>query len=199
MASLNQIPAAPALGISASRVGAEAVLPGDSRMPTDARKAQSPNTTAGVGIEAMRGSNPNLSPVPPNPSGAGGILGTLRGSAIVPRPAASPSNSGSPRSRSHPPSNPPSNPQLGAPAPSQAPYPVALRTPPAGSQPLGTSSDGLRPSAQRLPPTKLGIGPPPRGPAFQPVEPRVRRTWLVIAILLVIAAAVALAIAVIGT
>jgi hypothetical protein len=75
-----------------------------------------------------------------------------------------------------------------------------LRTPPAGSQPLETSSDGLRGSGQRLPLTKLGVGAPvPRGPAFQPVPRRTRRTWLVVAILLVIAAGVALAIAVIGT
>jgi hypothetical protein len=239
------IPAAPALGISASRVGAQAMLPGDSRMPTDTRRAQSPNAPpgpgtgvgtgigTGIGNDARRPSNPNLAPFAPSASG-GSISGTLRGSAVGPRPVAPPSHPSSPlpshppshpgvqRSRTNSPSSPPSNPALGGPASSQgdprprahspsnpAPggpasnagqYPLPPRTAPAGSQPLETSSDGLRASAHRTPPTRLGVGPPvPRPPAFQPVPRRTRRTWLVVAILLVIAAAAALAIALTGT
>jgi len=236
IASLNQIPAAPALGISASRVGAQAVLPGDSRMPTDTRHAQSPNAApgpgpgggtgggTGVGNDARRPSNPNLAPFAPGASGS--ISGTLRGSAVGPRPVLPPSHPpshpGMQRSPASSPSGPPSNPALGGPAsspgdprprahsPSTPPpggpasnagqYPSPPRTAPAGSQPLETSSDGLRASAHRTPPTRLGVGPPiPRPPAFQPVPRRTRRTWLVVAIVLVIAAAAALAIALNGT
>jgi serine/threonine-protein kinase len=267
MSSLSQAAAAQApaqpLGISASRVGAEAVLPGDSRVLADTRRLQPPNTTAGVGIDAMRGSNPNLAPFAPNASGL--HSGTLRGSAVGPRPVAPPSHPSDPRLRAHSPSNPPSgapapnpgdpqsrahspsnlplataplsnpgdprsrahspsNPPLsGAPAsnpgdprshahspsnpPSSGllpggpgPYLGPLRSTPAGSQPLGPAFDAPRAHNPRLPPTKLGVGPLiPRAPAFPPVPQRTRRTWLVIAILLVVAAAIALAIAVIGT
>jgi serine/threonine-protein kinase len=237
IASVSHGLAAPALGISPSRVGAEAMLPGDSRIQADPRVAHPPNTTAGVGIDAMRGSAPNLAPFSPN--AAGSIAGTLRGSAVGPRPVQPPSSyPAGQRSRSNPPSNPylgppsnpPSNPHPAAPAssaPAQYPgdvrsranspsspppkpplaassapaqHPGTLRSPPAVSQQLETSSDGLRGSGQQLPLTQLGVGPPvPRAPAFQPVTRRTRRTWLVIAILLVAAAAVALAIAVVGT
>jgi serine/threonine-protein kinase len=273
IASVSQSLAAPALGISASRVGAEAVLPGDSRMQVAPPRAQPPNPAAGAG-DAMRGSAPNLAPFSPQAGGA--IFGTLRGSAVGPSPVAPPSSypagyPAGPRSRSNSPSSPPSNPHLGPPsgpppgapasspvdlrprayspsnppsnphlaapassapaqypgdvrsrahspsnpppnqpfvassAPAQHPgapaqHPGALHSPPAGLQPLETSSDGLRGSGQRLPLTKLGVGPPvPRAPAFQPPTQRTRRTWLAIAILLVAAAAVALVIAVVGT
>jgi serine/threonine-protein kinase len=196
MASLSQVSAATALGISASRVGAEAVLPGDSR---DARHAQQPPGTP----------NPNFAPFAPNAHGA--HLGTLRGSAVGPQPMPPPSNPGGTRSRasspSSPPSNPggarsrassPSNPSSGAPsasAPTQ--HPGTLRSPPVGSQPLGTSPSEPPPS---LVPTMLGTGAPTqRAPVFQPVQQRARRTWLAIALLLVAAAAIALAVAVIGT
>ncbi|HET9627089.1 MAG TPA: serine/threonine-protein kinase, partial [Kofleriaceae bacterium] len=102
LASLSQ-PDAPALGITASRVGAEAVLPGDSQVI-----ARPQTTTAGVGVDAIRGgSNPSLPSYKPAPR-VSGISGTLRGSggvAPVPVPAA-PSQPGLP-SRPHTPSAPP--------------------------------------------------------------------------------------------
>jgi eukaryotic-like serine/threonine-protein kinase len=236
-----------ALGITASRVGAEAVLPGDSRMLSDHRTSQ-------PAAQPAAAPHPNLTPFPPGPPGV--LSGTLRGSAVgrqplplttlgVAQPRAhspsSPPPAGSPdlvRSRANSPSSPPagapagspgfnnprghapSSPPSGAPAGSPglgrtpsnpslnaaghaissgpASHPGALRSPPAGSQPLGTSHDGLRQSSQKLPATTLGVGVPSRLAAARKAPARTRWTWLIFAGLLAVAAGLALAIALTG-
>jgi serine/threonine protein kinase len=108
----------------------------------------------------------------------------------------------SPHSASHPSSYPPEpSPMIshdGTPARAEPsiPVPSAGSDPPAG----GRSFAGLRTSNQPLPPTILGVGPPSQRHAAVPrVQPRPRRTWLVLVTLVVVAAALALTIALIDT
>jgi len=70
---------------------------------------------------------------------------------------------------------------------------------PSGPLP-GTSSDALRASSERIPSTQLGVAPPPR-PSASLAKPRTgnRLAWIAAAALLVVAGAIALAIALIGT
>ncbi len=191
-----QHPGKPAFGITPSRVGAEAVLPGDLRGPAvpPARISQPLTTTPGVGIDSMRPSNPNpprsgtpssaLVP-PPEPRGTLPTGSRPNGPIVALGPLGAPpaevsSNPGLPRfmPASHP-SRPP---------------------PPAEPAPPGGSSAGVRSANQQLPPTTLGIGPPPKpGTAVHRAPPRARRTWLVLALLLVLGAALGLVIAVAGT
>jgi hypothetical protein len=72
---------------------------------------------------------------------------------------------------------------------------------PSGPQPPGSSSEALHQSSQKLPPTQLGVGPPPRPSArITPPAPtpRSRRAWLAVAALLAVGGGVALAIALTG-
>ncbi|HEU4730547.1 MAG TPA: protein kinase, partial [Kofleriaceae bacterium] len=241
---LNPLPASAPLGITASRLGAEAVLPGDSRrIERPAGIISQPQTTTpGVGIDSMRGTNPNLPRAPSiggvrperrrEPSGPGPRADAWRESSnpgAHPDAWREPSNPGARPDAWREPSNPgaradslrdrqsgadpasgvarggtaaASNPgvsraMLPGPAPRDAPG-EALRTSPVGSQPLEAS--GLRPRSKSLPPTKLGVGTPPRPPAaVAPARANLRRAWLALAILLVIGAGIALAIAWIGT
>jgi eukaryotic-like serine/threonine-protein kinase len=231
MASYNQLPASPALGITASRVGAEALLPGDSLRPTRPTGPTAPRTrdlnpsrtrdsndagphrgdapapappawdpstafsqplttTPGVGIDGRRASNPSLRL--PSPSDARVASQEPRSSALLgsaPAPGP-PSNPGFPP-------GPASHPSL----PAQA----APRRTGIDSSGTGRSSEGLRAASSQLPPTMLGVAAPLRLPASVAVPapaarpPRARRTWLVLVLLLVLAAGLAGAIALVGT
>jgi len=203
------------LAISASRVGAEAVLPGDSqisghagdaRMPRHAGDARmpgsagdvrlsglaQPTTTPGVGIDAMRASNSGLP--------------ATRAASHPGLPAAS-----RPGVRSHAPSQPLHASAPGALSTSQpgAMRPASTSSPSAALPPASTSQSGLRapvgsqPLARpepRLPSTTLGVAAPklvpPRG---HPARRRARRSWLVLALLLVVASAIAVGIALTST
>jgi serine/threonine protein kinase len=217
MASFHQLPATPALGITASRVGAEARLPGDSLAPADRSTHESSDarpqrsdahapvrsaqplgavisqpltTTPGVGLDSMRSSHPNL-PRLASPGSALVASQAARMSGLVgAAPVGPPSNPGFPQSSE------------GSASGRELPIRAQLRTgvAPSGD---GRSSDGLRASSQLLPATMLGVAPPPRPPAA-PVAPvarpaRGRRTWVLLVLLLGIAAASAVAIAVVGT
>jgi len=196
MASYSQPPEAAALGITASRVGAEALLPGDPLGPVPASRApgagisQPLSTTPGVGIDSMRTSQPNLprltsqgGPPASHPPRTSGLIGSMPGV-----PASQPG---------FPPSQ-----DSGAPAP--APRRTGL-----DASGEGRSSEGLRAANQPLPPTMLGVVPAPRrpAPALVPAPapasaaqpPRARRTWLLLVLLLVVAGAIAGAIALVGT
>ncbi|HET7500532.1 MAG TPA: protein kinase [Kofleriaceae bacterium] len=62
---LNASASGPPLGFTASRLGAEAVLPGDSRRVDRPGVISQPQTTTpGVGIDSMRGTNPSLPRAP---------------------------------------------------------------------------------------------------------------------------------------
>jgi len=196
MASLSQLPEKPALGITPSRVGAEALLPGDSLALVDRFSAgisQPLGTTPGVGIDSVRSSNPSL-PRMRSPSAApisqqaslrsapGGSLPIVH-APIGPAPVGPPSNPGHP----HP------QPQRMPPVPGAHPPPAE----PASGQ---RSSAGLRAVDQKLPPTILGVAPPPKpSPTAPRAIQRPRRTWLAIVALLVVAAVIAIAIALIDT
>jgi hypothetical protein len=74
-----------------------------------------------------------------------------------------------------------------------------LRGTPPASQPGGVALDGLRQPSQKLPATTLGVGMPPKLAAAREAPARARRTWLIFAGLLAVAAGIALAIALTGT
>ena len=190
MSSFTQLPGKPALGITASRVGAEALLPGDSLAATDRRISQPQTTTPGVGIDARRSSHPSLprtrspSAGPPLPKEA--LDRTPGGSA--PGAPNGPSSTLGPLGES-------SNPGL-----AQFMAPASPATLPPRPAPASRASDGLRAGNQPLPSTTLGIAPPPKPrAAIRPAPPRARRTAFLLSALLVVAAAVAIAIALIGT
>jgi serine/threonine protein kinase len=209
MASYSQPPEAPALGITASRVGAEARLPGDPLGPLPAARvpgagiSQPLSTTPGVGIDSMRTSQPNLprltsqvsGPGPSQPPRTSGLIGSVPGA---------PASGGS---ASHP-GLPPSHDSI---VPIQVPRRTGLDASGEGRSSEGPRAEGLRASNQPLPPTMLGVVPAPRrpvpapapaaAPVVAPVAPpsRPRRTWLALVLLLVIAGAIAGAIALVGT
>jgi hypothetical protein len=173
-------------GLTASRVGAEAMLPGDPRRrtdsqvpetvdghaPRDGRSSQPARTTAGVGIEATRsasGSNLNLQPfpAPPGPGGPPGALsGTLRGSAVGVQPVP-PSPAMTARAQAHPPSYPPgsyppgpASIPPGPPGPPGRPSNPELARPRTPSNPPGSypGSGTLRGSPPGSPSAPLPIG-----------------------------------------
>ncbi|HEY0479393.1 MAG TPA: protein kinase, partial [Kofleriaceae bacterium] len=209
MASFSRPPAA-ALGITPSRVGAEAVLPGDSQLGERRKPPQT--TTPGVGAGALRwgegalqfpqqprprtASAPPLarttsSPPLPPPSGPQEPRPLTASSPPVSRPG----ESAHPPARSSPGTQPPLYPHdaarssPGAPAMHafdpmrSAPGQPQRPRSPSGAPAPGTSSEALRASSERLPVTKLGMAPPPR-PSAAMAPPRPRRTWLLLVLLL---------------
>ena len=100
LAMASYQPTAPPLSITASRVGAEAVLPGDSllsaRPPPSAHpSAPNPQTTArGVGVDDVWGKlgmpRPTALPAQPHPPAAGSQQNPAGQSALGPRAAAHP-------------------------------------------------------------------------------------------------------------
>ncbi|HEX7840005.1 MAG TPA: protein kinase [Kofleriaceae bacterium] len=218
MASFSQpqIPGGAGLGITASRVGAEAVLPGDSQLP-ERPPSQPQTTTPGIGFAALKWGQGALrftaSPAPATGS-------------QPPRPVEPPSSRSGPPSQvaQPPPSVDPARSSPGVPHPSrprtpsgpepgaQPPHPLAPSHSSPGTQPTqrprspsgpqpGASSEALRGPSQQLPATQRGVAPPPRPPAVRssPEPARPRRAWLILAALLAIAAAAAVAIALVGT
>ncbi|MEO7729475.1 MAG: protein kinase [Kofleriaceae bacterium] len=178
MSSYSKLPVQP-LGVTPSYVGAEALLPGDRRRSGLAQ----PMTTPGLGLDGMRTSNLSL-----HTSSPGGSMNPLLSSSHPTRPRAAAQHP--PLTASQPGASramPPSNPQ------------PALHSSPVGSQPLARQLESSR--DPRLPRTTLGVAAPvvkpPRKPTAAPV--RGRRSWLVLAVLLVIAAALAVIIALAGT
>ncbi|HMG24293.1 MAG TPA: hypothetical protein VK607_23320, partial [Kofleriaceae bacterium] len=166
------------------RVGAEAILPGDSLLPD--RPASPQTTTPGVGLDAVWSK------------------------INAPRPTAPPAAEPRPRSGSHPPptaldparsspgAQPPYLPSPSGSTPGAQPLSHRPRSP-SGPMP-GASSDGLRAPAQSFPHTRLGMVAPTRPSATRPAHAaRAARAWLAIAALLVIAGGVALAIALTGS
>ncbi|HEX4422597.1 MAG TPA: protein kinase [Kofleriaceae bacterium] len=172
--SLGSRPGSGAIsGLTASRVGAEARLPGDPRprtdsqvpvtvdghAPRDGRISQPVKTTAGVGLDAARSasaSNPNMQPftAPPGPSGQpsqpGALSGTLRGSAVGVQPVP-PSPAMIARAQAHPPSNPPGSYPPGALAPILPGSPGApASNPPGPSRP--SNPELARPRTPSNPP-----------------------------------------------
>jgi len=204
MASLSQPGEKPALGITPSRVGAEAVLPGDSRAPADRFSggiSQPLTTTPGVGIDSVRSSNPSLprmrspsaGPISQQesprsvPGGSLPIVHASIGSSSVGHAPIGPASVG-----------PPSNP--GHPQPQRMPSVPGTPPPPAEPASGQRPSAGLRAVNQKLGPTILGVAPPPKpSPTAPRAVQRPRRTWLAIVALLVVAAALAVAIALIDT
>jgi serine/threonine protein kinase len=226
-------PAAPPLVITPSKVGAEALLPGDSLLPERARPRAAPQpgpqlpspqtTTRGVGVDEVWGKlgmpRPSAAPgqpLPAQPHPARAPAGTQpvphmldsqRSSPGHPAPA-DPSHSSPGASRPRSPSGPLSHhgvpPHAMDPAQSSpgAPRPRS----PSGPRPSGASHDDP-PGATRagMPPTQLGVAPPPRPsarmqmPAAAPRPPRSWRVWLAVAALIAAGGGVAAAIALTGT
>ena len=153
-------------GMSASKVGARPVVP-----------------TPATGSPMVPSRSPGQPSVASHSPG--------RPSVASPSPSARPSASqppSQPPSAPHPPSQPPSTPH----PPSQPPF-----TPhPPSQPPLGASGAGLRTTAT-VPRTKLGVPPPPvtvsRPRAIVTAPRRGSRVWLIVGILLALAAGVALA------
>jgi hypothetical protein len=161
MASFAQLPAE--LGVTASHVGAEAVVPSIAMQlaASPAAISQPATTTPGVGIERMR---------PPTPTPA----------RMAPAAAAQPQ----PR-RSHPGSQHPRSGPLPRPGVPSAEPPPPVRTPDVqSSQPLPPTQLGV------APPHTSAAGQSARAPVA-PTRPR--RRWLVLACLLVLASALGLA------
>ena len=184
MSSLAQTPTQPSFELSPSRVGAQAVLPGDLRAPAVplAGISQPLTTTPGVGIDSMRPSSPNP-PRPRTPSAAPGSPPELRSTP--------PASSTSLGPLGPPPSEASSHPGLPRFMPASQP---SRPPPPTEPAPSGGSSTALRAANQKLPATTLGIGPPPKpSTTVHRTPPRARRAWLVLVLLLVLGAAVALA------
>jgi serine/threonine-protein kinase len=218
----------PSLDISASRVGAAAILPGESReLPPDPvathRPSQPPNSRA-PSVPPMRAPTP--APTPSQPPGSFNAV------AMAPYPS-DPSASAPPQrasSESLPPH--PSYPPGSQSVPPQ-PYPIGSQPslPPHPSYPPGSvhgpspsthgalresgqalkainvtpQSSGLAPrGASPLPATALGVGPPAKSGGMPvipvaPPRPKSNRVWLVLGALLAIAAGIALAIVLFGT
>jgi eukaryotic-like serine/threonine-protein kinase len=229
MAAVPEVPAKPALGITPSRVGAEALLPGDPLIPSERRAppatgelgrappatpAQPFTTTRGVGLDAVWSSNPGV-PRPRTPSSPPPSHPELRSSPGRSAYVGPPSHPGGAAIGASGPIGPPST-------PGAAPEPAS---PPASP---GASSEALRGPSQKLPATILGVASPiradrnrsttaqqgtapqakdgpPRGSLDQPraamddAPRRAGRTWLAIIVLVVVAAGITLAIALIGT
>ena len=159
-------PGEPALGITASRVGAEAVLPGDSQMPV--RPAGPPQTTTpGVGFAALKWGPGPLQFKPPS-------------GAQEPRPrsaSAPPVQAPRPRSPSAPPSSAP-HPEPRPRSPTAPPgaqdaRPRSASAPPAldparsspGSQPMYPLDPARSsPGAQAFDPTRSSPGSQPMYP-----------------------------------
>jgi hypothetical protein len=193
----------PGIGITASRVGAEAVLPGDSQR-SERRISQPLTTTPGIGIDALRlagQSQPRFSAARPAPSpelrpAAGS---QPLGPPLDPRSSAS-QLSGTPAPSGHPPR--PRSPS-GVQAPGSQPYsPDPSRSSPGAPRPHGPPTAGLpadvpQASLSQLPPTQRGVAPPPR-PSVELPPPKPRRTWLAIVALLALAAAIGVGIALAG-
>jgi eukaryotic-like serine/threonine-protein kinase len=214
MSSFSQLPPPP-LAITASRVGAEAVLPGDSRGAH--RISQPLTTTPGVGIESMR-SGPTLSrfmtPAPTSqppsktPVGSQPLPAGRANSGPVAAPRATrPTGPTGPAPAATAPSGPTRATRPTGPTP-LAPGSTDPSAPTRAIGPTGPTPAASRVGAtpQRLPPTVLGVGPPPStrlaeatGTTVRPSAARARRIWLVIALLLVIAAAAALGLVLSGT
>jgi serine/threonine-protein kinase len=206
-------PTAPPLAITPSRVGAEAVLPGDSLLAD--RRLGSPQTTArGVGVDQVWSqipprSSPTQPPVTAMPSGMPpgmppGMPSALAHSAPGMPRSKLPSSPGMP---SHPrpgevgpsspgmASHPPTDPSRSSPG-------VRPRSP--SGQQLGASANLPQASASRLPPTQLGVGAPPGSPIRPQAPPtqqatRSSRVWLAIAALLAVGGGIALVIALTGS
>jgi serine/threonine-protein kinase len=206
----NYQPVAPPLHITPSRVGAAAVLPGDSQLPglrspvPFPHNAQNPQiTTPGVGVDAVWskinaprpgapatprsfGSQPPP-PVAPH-SGQGGVprAHSSSGPSSPPYPPGSSTASAAGQSRSQSPSRP-----LHAADPSSSGVHARLRSP--SKPPAGGS-------APSMPATQLGIGPPSqRSRRIARPPASARRIWFAIAALLLTGGGVALAIALTGS
>ena len=165
--SMASFSSGPISGLTASRVGAEARLPGDpfsdirdANFPVtvDGRRgiAQPAKTTAGVGIDSMRNA-PNLAPfaTPNNPAA---LSGTLRGNAVGVAPVPIPPSL---RSRLSPPSNPPPH--------AQAPHAHAQPLPSHSPQSQPPPSHPPQSHAQPLPsypPQSVAQPRPPSQPSF---------------------------------
>jgi serine/threonine-protein kinase len=176
MASFDQRPPPP-LAITPSHVGAQAVLPGDSRHP-DRRQSTPQTTTPGIGVDdvwskinaprptAPPRSQPPLDPTRSSP-GQPQSLSAVRSAQMQPH-RMDPAHS----------------------------LPGGRMTASSGSTPSSASSGGLRTSSEKLPVTKLGVAPPPKrmAAAPQPVR-RSRWAWLAFATLLAVGGGVALALA----
>jgi eukaryotic-like serine/threonine-protein kinase len=193
MSSYHRLPAA-GLGITASRLGAEAVLPGDSQVD---RRQPSPTGSQPL---SPSGSQPPLGPQPqpplsPQPFGSQWTGSQPFGSQSTgSQPLPSTGSQPLPTMR-HPPPESASRPQS-----STGPHGLVAPPHPRPHSPTGphlgdASTSGLRAPAPRLPSTALGVVPPlrkPPPPIQAPPQPA-SRTWLLIAVLMVIAAAIALA------
>jgi serine/threonine protein kinase len=205
MASFDQRPTQPPLGITPSRVGAEAVLPGDSRH-ADPRQPTPQTTTRGVGVDDVW--SKIATPRPTAPPRAQPPFDPTRSSSGQRQPFDPRSSPGQ-----HQPFDPtrssPGQPQSfsavrSAEMPSrQNPAhssPGRRMTASSGSMPSSASSGGLRTSSEKLPVTKLGVAPPPKRTAAAPrPSSRARWAWLAFATLLAIGGGIALALALTST
>jgi serine/threonine protein kinase len=127
MAALSQPDAPTVFGLTASQVGAEAMLPGDSRQLARPQAA----------VETLR-SNPNLAVLRP-PAAGPAISGTLRGSAgvaPVPPPPSGPH-------RAHSPSSPP-DPMINRTALGMGPARIPIRPAPITRPPAPTPTPAPR-------------------------------------------------------
>ncbi len=196
-------------GLTASRVGAEARLPGDpyysdDRDPlvpvtVDARKRSVPPVhNAGTGLAATLKGGSGLAPVPIPPSlspGAQRPAGRtadrdLRSRSDMDLAAAKSLSPGAQR-----PAGRAADRDLRSRSDMDLAAAESLmrnRTP--SRPPL--SQPGLSRSSSRMPATTLGVGPVPAATAVPPAQPRSGRGWLILAVLILIAAALAIVIAV---
>jgi serine/threonine protein kinase len=219
MSSYSQLAARPDLAITASRVGAEAVLP-EPRTASIRRPITTPPPPSTHGAAHARSAPATT---PPRP-GSALVLDARLPSALQQLAAASrlPTTAKPDVTTRGVGVQSVWGSQPGVPRFNPTPHPDVPRGPPIGSQPLPPvsaaspvasppASPGPRversgatllgspgASASRMPPTTLGVGAPGAGrparqPPIAPSAPRSKRWWLAIALLLLVASAVALA------
>ena len=209
-----RLPGRPALGITASRVGAEALVPEDplATVPSGVRPAPAGAGTAfrpelltagGNAIGVARPPHPSSGAADRNlPTGRGPISQPLTTTPGVGIDSMRPSRSPVPRFTTAPTGAAVEPPQRPPPGPAPPPGPsAAVRSvePPPGV----AMASAVVP---RLPPTARGVGPPLR-PASTPPQihpptphapPRRRRAWLVTSVVFGVIAAAALVLALVN-
>jgi serine/threonine protein kinase len=161
-----QPPGGPSLGLTPSRVGAEAVLPGDSRL-LERPLSQPQTTTPGVGFAALKWGEGSLRFTAPKPPSAQAPHPPATGSQPLRPVEPPPALSGPPH-----PSVDPSRSSSGAQHPPRPRAPSGL--PPPGVPPHPPHSMDLAqssPGAQHLPRPRTPSGPPPNAPPHSPHPP----------------------------
>jgi len=224
---LKPPPTTEVLGVSASRVGAEAILPGDSRLPpvdpiAERRPSMPPmideRSPTHPPVAGARAASPSAAPSNVSPQAPfNAIALQLPSSSLPPHPSYPPVSSPSlPPHPSYPPVSSPSLPRhpslppqsLHPPSPSthgaRSGSDSGLIVPPSMPSAPAPPSSGLGLGAH--PATELGVGPPvppskpqPSKLATPATSAKGSRFWILIGALFAIAAGIAIALVLVGT